>query len=261
MSSRLWLESVQSELTRRRLPRQEVARLIAELSDHLADMMEPYSAPGLSPGGGAARSVSFPHLTEEHMSMDATVADCLGSPADIADVAEREFRRRRPLLSRSPLAAFCTFILLPLPALCLGWVLAFLALMAVGELLDWCGIADRMQGHLATPMEQFLAHASILCVVMIPAAAVAILFGRLAGRTGHLWRWGLAACLLLAAGTALVNVQLTFSELPGKSTLMFGLGFGWSLLRLHHLGQFLIPLTVGLLVLRRSARRQQSQAT
>lgn len=262
MSSRLWLENVQRELVRRRLPRQEVARLVAELSDHLADVMESQSASGVVLTHDKARSFTFSNLTEEHMSMDATVAGNLGSPTEIADVAEREFRRRKPLLSRSRLAAFCTFVLLPLPVLCLSWGAAFLLLCLLGEGLAELGIHDRFAGHLATPTEQLVARLIMVGIVMIPAAAVTWLFGRLARKTGHLWGWGLAACLLLALGTAALDVKLTFSPLPGKSTLMFGLGIGWSLLRLHQLGQLLIPLTVGIVVLRRSARlKQQSHAT
>jgi hypothetical protein len=257
MSGRLWLESVQIELVRRRLPRQEVARLVAELSDHLTDVMESRSTAGMVPARSTASDVYSSNLTEEPMSMDATAAGSLGSPSDIADVAEREYRRRKPFLSRSRLAAFCTFVLLPLPALLLSWAATFLLLVALAESLKWCGVRDPFTGHTATPAQQAAAYAFFLGLLLAPAAAVTWLFGRLARKTNHLWGWGLAACILLAVGTMAANVQLTFSPLPGKNTLMFGLGIGWSLLRLHHLAQFLIPLAVGIVTLRRSARQTQ----
>jgi hypothetical protein len=249
MSGRLWLENVERELSRGRLPRQEVARLVAELSDHLADVMESRSATGPGPVCQAASAVSSPDLTEENMSMEARVVESLGSPAAIAETAVREFRRRRNPLSRSRLAAFCTFVLLPLPALCLAWTATFAGLALVGEVLDRVGVTDPSANHEVTGLYLFLGTLLLNCVVLAPAAGVAALFGRLARKTARRWRWGLAACLLVALGTALVTTDATFSELPGESTITFGLGI--DTLRFSALGQFLIPLAVGLLVLRR----------
>ena len=87
-----WLERVESELRNRRLPRREVARLVAELTDHLSDLAEFQGKSSLPP---AARTRVFPHLPslkEEPMSMEANAIECLGSPAAIADTAVREFR-------------------------------------------------------------------------------------------------------------------------------------------------------------------------
>jgi hypothetical protein len=61
-SKSTWLECVEAELLGRKLPRQEVARLVAELADHLSDS-----------------------LKEEPMSTEAIAVNCLGSPGEIAD--------------------------------------------------------------------------------------------------------------------------------------------------------------------------------
>jgi hypothetical protein len=251
MSGRLWLENLERELSRRKLPRQEVARLVAELSDHLADVMESRSAAGLEPACPTAGAAS-PDLTEENMSMEARVVESLGSPAAIAAMAVREFRRRKNPFSRSRLAAFCTFVLLPLPALCLAWVATFAGLVLMVEVLDRLGITDPSANHEITGLYLFLGCLLLNCVVLAPAAGVAALFGRLARKTAQRWRWGLAACLLVALGTSLVTTDAVFSELPGQSSITFGLGIQG--VRLSALGQFLIPLAAGMLILRRPAQ-------
>ena len=135
MSGRLLLEAVERELFRRRLPRQEVARLVAELSDHLADAMDSRSAAGPLPVSDAANIDSLFNLTEEHMSMEDRVAESLGSPAEIAKTAAQEFRCLRTLLSRSWLWWFLQFVLLPLPALLFGWLVARLAARSLFEVV------------------------------------------------------------------------------------------------------------------------------
>jgi hypothetical protein len=222
MSGRRWLESVERELSRSKLPRQEVARLVAELADHLADVMESRSAAGTCPARGKAGVVSLTYLTEEDMSMDASVVESLGSPAEIAETAVREFRRRRNLLSRSRLAAFCTFVLLPLPALCLAWSTVVAGLMLLGEILDGAGLPDASEWGEVTGGEIILVYLVMYLILLVPAAGVAALFGRLARKTALHWRWGIVACLLVAMGTGLMRVQATFSDSPGKNMIMFG---------------------------------------
>ncbi len=256
MSARNWLEKVEEELLRRKLPRREIARLTAELADHLEDARGARAASCRTRDRRTAE-ISGPlfSLTEEHMSMDASVAESLGSPTDIADTAVREFHRRKHLLSRSRLAAFCTFVLLPVPAVLLAWVATFAALISLGYVLSWLDVPDPTESRDVTAAEVLITHLVLMLILIGSPAGVAALYGRLARRSAHVWGWGLVACLLVALGTAHGNIQATFSELPGKSELMFGIGFGQNLLRLRVLGQCVIPLATGLLVLRRSALR------
>jgi len=260
MSGRLWLEAVERELFRRRLPRQEVARLVAELSDHLADAMDSRSAAGPLPVPDAANIDSLFNLTEEHMSMEDRVAESLGSAAEIAETAAQEFRRRRTLLSRSWLAAFCTFVLLPLPALLLGWLVAWLA---VQPIFEWVCSGEGPVREV-TSLRVFGVHVLLVILVAAPAATLAALFGRLAQKTDNRWWWGLAACFLLAVATPAATTTTTFSEAPGKSQVRFfvplyGSAKYWkslywkSLAQPTQLVQFLLPLGVGVLILRRSA--------
>jgi hypothetical protein len=254
MSGRRWLESVERELSRSRLPRQEVARLVAELADHLADVMESRSAAATCAARGKAGVPFLTHVTEKNMSMDASVVESLGSPAEITETAVREFHRRRNLLSRSRLAAFCTFVLLPLPALCLAWTAAMAGLMLFGEVLDGTAAPDALELGEVTGWEIFLLYLETYVILLAPAAGVAALFGRLARKTALHWRWGIAACLLVALGTGFVTVKATFSDSPEKSMVMFGVGIGRNLMPVSGLGQFLIPLATGVLVLRRQTQ-------
>jgi len=202
------------------------------------------------------------------MSRDANVVECLGSPEEIADIAVREFRRRQNLLSRSRLAAFLTFAVLPIPALCLAWITAFAFLLGIGECLE-CLTADLEPRDLPANYEVLLVHGFALAIWLLPAVGLAALFVRLARRTGRLRRWGTTACLLVALGTGASHYQLTFSDIPEKSQLIFGFGwhfpasdhalsgFGWPA---GQLSSFLLPLLVGLLVMYRTVRRSEVAA-
>jgi hypothetical protein len=253
MPNRQWLDEFQSELLRRKLPRREVARLVAELSDHLTDMKESRNASGRTPEAATVNGLPSPPLQENHMSMEANVAEYLGSPADVAESARREYHRRQSLLSRSRLAAFCTFVLLPLPALCLAWGVSFAAAYAFGNVLKKF-MPDPSAHTVVTETHAVVGQLLLLGILLLPAAFVAVLFGRLARRTAHRWGWGLAACLLVALGTMSGTFKLTYGDTPGKNQVFFGVGIGKSILHLNHFGQFLIPLATGVLVLRRSSR-------
>ncbi|MSR58297.1 MAG: hypothetical protein EXS05_11585 [Planctomycetaceae bacterium] len=255
MSARSWLDQLQRELALRRLPRQEVARLVAELSDHLVDVMESRNARGTLPAGVATKHLSPFILTEKHMSMDASVADgqsvadVLGSPAEIAESAVREFRKRG-LLRRSQLAKIGTFILLPIPLLILGSVAMMLGIGALAELYEWAGFSLTELSEI-TFAKVMALHVTVLMAILVPAAGLAALYGRLAARTGRRWKWGLIACLILAAVTGLSTYDIKLSDIPDKSQLTVGLGIG-SHVRLEQLWQFFVPAAIGLLILRRS---------
>lgn len=191
------------------------------------------------------------------MSMEANVGECLGSPAEIAESAIREYYRRQSLLSRSRLAAFCTFVVLPLPALILAWVAAIAALAAFGYVLNWF-IPDTSSDWKMTPNWAATTLCFMTAYVVLPAAAITALFGRIARKTAYPWRWGLAACLLVALGTMAVRINVTFSETPGKTAtargknqVMFGAGFAKRLPEVGQFAQFLLPLATGVFVLRR----------
>jgi len=269
-----WLDRVESELRARKLPRREVARLVTELTDHLSDLAESRLSespgdPSLPPTARSLISPLSPSLKEDPMSMEANAVATLGSPVEIADTALREFRKRKNLLSRSRLAAFVTFVVLPLPMLVIAWVTCMLAtecsLEFVLEGLEWSGVLPAAPADLidVDPLDflrdrlrdgaqlEFIAvHLFMIALLSVPAAGVAALYGRLARRTSRRWLWGLTACTLVGLGFGAAQYELRISDRPGKSQLLFGVGIGRPLRQCCY---GLLPLAVGVLVLRRSS--------
>lgn len=291
MSAPTWLECVEVELLRRRLPRQEVARLVAELGEHLSDLIEArkparHPTAGFPPCSGTGLSsplLSPPLLSlkEEPMSMEANAFETLGSPVEIADTAIREFRQRKGRLARSRLAAFSTFVLLPVPLLIVAWIASLLAIqlsmILVEAGLGWgsgASAASTIQGENEServdgPLEEMfgdLPQAQVLrignwllfSILLVPAVGTAVFFGRIARRTPRPWLWGITACALVGLAFGATRFELRPWHLEGKDQISMLLGLhvppparmGQVLLR--QFGLSLLPLAAGILVLRRS---------
>lgn len=229
MDNRPWLDRLREELSRRRLPRAYAERLVEELSDHFQD------------------------LTEETMHTEAVVAR-LGEPEIVAETAVRcrpsFFRRHRWL-------RMTTFVILPVPLLVLSWALIMAALVMTGEALG----ADEGMRELAhgwTRFQDIIAHLFFSATVTVPATLLAGGYCLLARRSGSRQRWGIAAGVLVAAFAGLVTHQLTFSDVPGKGSIAFGVGFPPKI-GVWQLVQFALPLAVVCLASgwRRATRRPQ----
>jgi hypothetical protein len=250
MHGRQWLDQIERELIRRRLPRQDVARLLAELSEHLEDVMRFEQRSSAAPATAARDALSPLVLMEEPMSLDAHVAERLGSPVEIAESALHEFRQRS-LLNRSRLAAFATFVLSPIPLVVVAWGLVFALVGLLASLVPESVVAAE-KPRTVTTAEVLGVNALVLAVVIAPPILVAAFYGRLARRTLHRWHWGIAACLLVAVASSLATYQCTFSGEPGKSQVMLGVAAKMSFPTFTQIGQFVVPLACGLIVLRRS---------
>jgi len=220
MSNPTWLNRVEIELLRRKLPRQEVSRLLAELADHLSDLAD--SEAEVTPRQMAGSSAPGPlsPLQKVPMSMEANAVECLGSPSEIADSAAREFHRRN-LLSRSRLAALGTFVLLPLPLLVAAW-LALITIVGYSlDLLAGAAAVDDLGERMrdAAQMEIVGVHVLLIASLVIPAAGVAAFLGWLARRTSRRWLWGLTACTLVGLGFGAARYDLNISDQSGQSQL------------------------------------------
>lgn len=226
MDEPLWLERLRVALARRRLPSAYAERLAQELADHFHD------------------------LTEEKMSTEA-LEERLGQPEQLADVAEAAYRRHG-LFQRHRWLRVTTFVLLPLPVLVIGWALTFAALClvawGVGSALGEARIQEqeRSLARGLTPLQDFTIHGVLSAVIIVPAIALVGLYFALASKTYTRKRWAVAAGLLLACCAGSATSQMTFSDEPGKNTLMVGLGVGnhythWQL------AQFALPLAAAFL--------------
>mgnify|MGYP003347744567 CR=1 FL=1 len=103
--------------------------------------------------------------------MEGTLVERLGDPVEIAASAAREYGRRRSLLARSPVAAFCTFVLLPLPLALLAWCVALAGLFALGAGAAWW-MGDSGDCQTVTSVDELLVHLGLtLAVSFLPITA------------------------------------------------------------------------------------------
>jgi hypothetical protein len=183
------------------------------------------------------------------MSMDASAVDCLGSPAEIADTALREFRRRRNLLSRSELAAFITFVLLPLPVWFFSWVVT---LVLSAKSLGWIGFlpAAKMLPLDVTLTQIVVSQFVTIVASVAPSAVLVALFARLAARTRKPLLWGLTTCTLVALVTAFEGYGVNLDG-PPDQRFFFGPLIGHGFVA-RQLLQCAVPLLVGFVALRRA---------
>jgi hypothetical protein len=234
MVSRSWLERVDSELGRRRVPVSRRSRLLAELRDHLEDLTE----------GGKSMS-----------EIELNVV--LGPPEAVAERALTEYRKES-WVRRHPL---CVFGLSPLPATLLGLVLYVLLWVGVSELLERCF------GELPVSGEHEMLGRNILTAFMysvglVPFAACAALFGWLAVRSKVNRGWLMAAVAQIGIAAWMVIISVKFSDVPGQSQLLIGVCLppwripnGWATILSSRMLQLLLPFAVGMISFRAGARR------
>ncbi|HEY2250785.1 MAG TPA: hypothetical protein VGH74_06975 [Planctomycetaceae bacterium] len=166
--------------------------------------------------------------------------------------------------------------MLPLPLLVAAWLGCMLAseysLEFLFEGLVWSGVLpaipaaaidadplDYLGNRLRNggQLEIIIVHLFLIALLSVPAAGVAALYGRLARRTARRWLWGITACALVGLGFGAAQYDLRIADRPGKSQLLFMIGIGR-----HPLQQCcysLLPLAVGVLVLRRSGAHADCQ--
>jgi hypothetical protein len=214
MVSLPWLDDVVVRMAGRGLPPAYVARLTEELSDHLQDLME------------------------ENMSMESEMVARLGRPEQVADAATVAYRQRS-YLGRHPAAAFLVFAISPVVSMVLLIALGGAAVAAVGILCRHLGANMNLAPDQVAA--QLLCLATVLVTVVIPAVLASVLYCKLATRLCLGRKWIIVSTGVLAAICSLCTSCVTFSNIPGKSTLTFGLGFPPGI---GQLLQLLVPLAV-----------------
>jgi hypothetical protein len=224
---------VDTELARRGVPAGRRSRLLAELRDHLEDLTE----------GG------------KHMS-EIELGGVLGRPEALAEVAATEYRKES-WIRRHPL---CVFGFTPLPAALLG--LTLYVLLTVGTAWLWeCGFGE-LPSAADRPMLGRILTAYGYTVGLVPFAACAVLFSRLAIRSRVSRWWLLVAVAQIGVIAWMVVTTVTISDVPGKSQFVIGLRLppwsvlnNWASLLSPGMLQLALPLAVGLIYLRAGWRR------
>jgi hypothetical protein len=237
MPNPLSLELLAIELLRRGLPRPYVQRVVRELAEHCADILDEQPTPG-------------------------SASDRLGAPAALADSIVSAYRART-FCGRHPIL---TFVVAPIPLVILAWigvVLIFTLLDWVGE---WLGVAAWTEGK---PLAEWPVFA-VWCVLSFyyvlmfaPFALVSAVLCRLARRAGRSSKWVLVGCLLVGLLAASVSYGCKLPDAPGTGSITIA----WLLYPapgqplLHRLSftqqllQFAVPLGIGLYAVWKSSRR------
>jgi hypothetical protein len=232
MASLPWLDDVAARLASLGLPLAYVQRFTEELSDHLQDLME------------------------ENMSTGSEMVARLGRPEQVADAAAVAYRERT-YLGRHPAAAFLVFAVSPIVSLVLLAALGGAAVVAVGMLgrafgAKWEFAADQSGFGMA----QVLCLATVLVTIVIPSLLASVLYCKLATRLCLGRKWIIVSAAVLAVMCSLCSSCVTFSSMPGQSTLSFGLGFPP---HIPQLLQLVVPVAVAWWFLRRTREQTPLQ--
>jgi hypothetical protein len=234
VDARHWLSQLRNELEQRKLPGEYTARLVAELSDHLVDLLE------------------------DPMSTDAKdlhgVFQRLGEPGRVAARAAQEYRRAR-FSRRHPVV---TFVVLPILALPFFWVGCVMAMLAVVKLLGLeTGKVDT--GSAVWQWADACVPYVVLGLLVVPVALAAAFFSRLAIAAGVSWKWTFAACAVVAVlgGMAMTEFVLPTEHTKGELHLGLALGLRPSASQML---QFLLPLAIGGWAIWRQIKGRTTQA-
>jgi hypothetical protein len=176
MEKQRWLEELRKHLAAQGLPASYIERTVLEMSDHIDEIME-----------------------EKAIMKIGNVRDRVGLPADLAQTAAAEYRKR--LFSRRH--PILTFIVLPVPTLMFlsmayyVWVVCqrLVIMPFAGQLTENASASVLALIYGVEVMDDVLE----MAMFCLPAA----LFCRVARRSGQDWRWPLLACVILSCWVAL----------------------------------------------------------
>jgi hypothetical protein len=185
------LETLRRDLVRRGLPHDYVERVVGELNDHDNDLR----------GEGHDPAAADP------------AAERLGDPAELADMVTAQYRARS-FVGRHPVL---TFVVAPIPAALLAWVLLFV----VGAIV-FQGPLVAFENHISPNAFVWSGWAQTQVLVFAMPALVTLVFSRLAYRAGHGWRWQCVSSLILIVLAGVLRSGLTVSSGAHDGTLMIG---------------------------------------
>lgn len=224
------LERLPEELRQRGLPDAYIARYVAELREHISDLIE-------------ERKLNM----SKDAQTDAEIAARIGTPVTLAKAASVEFTRRS-FCGRHPIV---TFLIAPVPLAVFAWIVTFATMfgctagaMMFAERLGAAPSADSLAGW---PTAAILGLTILFWLGVVgPPAMLTMLLCRLAHRNGLSWRWALAASVIVALIAGLFQAALEPAATgDGHGRLTFGFGL-WMFPPLQQWLQFAFPLLIGL---------------
>jgi|GEM_PF-1804951 len=227
MAPQEWLERLQWELARKRLPRAYAERLLEEWTDHFHD------------------------LQKENQNMEAQSAALkrLGTPELLAATAEREYMRRT-CAGRRP---WLVFLVAPLP-LYLGLLMALAYPLVACK--TWIAPLEGPIVPDPSALAWVVTYASAYSLGFLPPFLAAAFFCYLGIRAGRP-AWSFAACLLVAY----VAFVTHFGMIPPSATGNLGCFMDWEL-GLNHwqerLAQAIPPFALGIWTWQKLSRQRKN---
>jgi hypothetical protein len=249
MDNRPRHDEFREELARRGLPRAYVERLVAELDDHLTDLIEERST-----SMAAARKL-------QSGADDANTFDVeqrLGEPTQLAIFAAEQYHARS-FWGRHP---WLTYLVMPLPLLILSAITFSTALIAAGQVLSFICIRVFGVEEPANPADYLLLQGVALGIsgwymLVVPPLVSGLVLCRIYRRNALDWRWPVVGCGILSLACAFVTISYQVATEPGNG--MFTIGFfaatsmKWILTSL--LPKFALAMGIGLLLIKRAQHR------
>ena len=215
MSNHRMLETMAAELRRHGLSSAEVARLLQELDDHVADL-----------------------FAEQGGHMDERIEARLGRPEALVAAALAN-RRQASIFGRHPVLSF---VVAPIPVAILSWVGLLLLWLGLLEATGWI-LGEKEVLRDCPGLRVYAVKAIEIGMRFLAPALTGALLCWCANRAGMSWRWTLAATCLVALVAEALVFQVKMSAGPGHGAIVFGLGF--PVLQWINLVQLLVPVAVG----------------
>lgn len=226
MDSQRWLDELRMELQKRRLPRRYVMRLLRELSDHVTDEWE------------------NPMSKDDQRNLDPL--ERVGSPRDVAESAEQEFRSRK-FAARHPVWTFGVFPPLLFLVLAIGIYLGSATLLV--SLFDLTPL-EKYENSAWVPV---LVQGYLIGCVVLASVVAAITFAMVAKRHALKRRWPMTAAIGIAllCGCLWTDVTRKTPEQMGRVTIGISGSLRPSEITFPQVFQFAVPLAVAAWMTRR----------
>ncbi|NOY41527.1 MAG: hypothetical protein GXP26_06790 [Planctomycetes bacterium] len=231
-------DSMATGLAQRGLPSEYAERAAAELADHHRDLVEELTTAGMDKPTALTKASSR-----------------LGDQKTLVKKAVHEYQRRH-WCGRWPLLTF----ILGAPLTVVGtWAAIGISLYAISFVAPWLFTPLYADAYVAmSKVGQFWV-VWFAMLVTVPSLC-AVLFARLAYRSGLGWPWALASCFVVAVLAGLPRTWIDCEQVMGVISLNFSLSpthiFRWYCG--HGIGggpaqaqllQWLMPFAVGLFVI------------
>jgi hypothetical protein len=226
MDPQRWLNELQLELQKRRLPRRYVMRLLRELSDHVTDEWE---------NSMGKDDQQIPETLER-----------LGSLREVAESAEQQYRSRK-FAARHPVWTFGVCPPLLLLVVVIGIYMG--SALLVESLLDLTPLA-KYQSSKWVPV---VAQGYIMGCIVLASVVVAVAFAMLAKRSALTRRWPMTAAIVIAllCGGVWTDVTPKTPEQMGRITIGLSGYLRPSTVTFPQVIQFGVPLAVAAWITRR----------